>query len=354
MAAASRRPPMSGRYMQVSQELMTNTGQVDCRAHVDEDYRQAAVSSNLTITRVTEFIIFGFPSLQQYQLLLFCVFFLIYLFTITGNGSIFLLVALDHHLHTPMYFFVGNLSFIDLSYATVTIPKMLAKFSMNLDTISYTACLTQMYIFLSLTVTECLLLMVMAYDRYVAICSPLHYLTIMTKRRYILMIAMVWAGGFTVPVTSLILALKLPFCGPNIIYHYYCDHPPLLQLACTDTSINVAVGSSLGAFILLITFTLVVVSYIKIILTILKMNSKDGRKKTFSTCASHFAVVSIFYLPLIFMYIRPKASYSSDVDSLVALLYTVLTPMMNPLIYSLRNKDIIKAFKRKIHLETKE
>ncbi|XP_069828894.1 olfactory receptor 6N1-like [Dendropsophus ebraccatus] len=321
---------------------------------VEDDYRQAAVSLNLTITPVTEFIIFGFPSLQKYQLLLFCVFLFIYLFTITGNGSIFLLVALDHHLHTPMYVFVGNLSFLDLSYATVTIPKMLAKFSINHDTISYTACLAQMYIFLSLGSTECLLLTSMAYDRYVAICSPLYYHTIMTQRWYILLMAMTWSGGFLTPFASLILVLKLPFCGPNIIHHYYCDHPPLLQLACADTSFNVTVGSSIAGLLILITFILVVVSYIKIVLTILKMNSKEGRMKTFSTCGSHFAVVNIFYLPLIFMYVRPKASYSSDVDSLVALLYTVLTPMMNPVIYSLRNKDIIEAFKKKIHFVTKE
>ncbi|XP_069828884.1 olfactory receptor 6N1-like [Dendropsophus ebraccatus] len=319
---------------------------------VDEDYRQAVVSSNLTITPVTEFIIFGFPSLQQYQLLLFCVFLLIYLFTITGNGSIIFLVALDRRLHTPMYFFVSNLSVLDLSYATVTIPKMLAKFSMNLDTISYKACLAQMYIFESLVVTECFLLTAMAYDRYVAICSPLHYPTIMTKRRYLLLIAMVWVGGFAAPAPVLILALNILFCGPNMIHHYYCDHPPLLQLACSDTSVNIAVGSTIGALSLLISLILVIISYIKIILAILKMNSKEGRMKMFSTCASHFTVVSIFYLPLTVIYIQPKAS--SDVDSLVALLYTVLTPMMNPVIYSLRNKDIIEAFKKKIHFVTKE
>ncbi|XP_069828897.1 olfactory receptor 6N2-like [Dendropsophus ebraccatus] len=280
---------------------------------VDEDYHQAAVSSNQTITPETEFIIFGFPSLQQYQLLLFCFFLLIYLFTITGNGSIIFLVALDRQLHTPMYVFVSNLSFLDLTYAT------------------------------------CLLSTVISYDRYVSICSPLYYLIIMTRKRYLLLIALAWANGFASPATVLILFLKLPFCGPNIIHHYYCDHPPLLQLAFAYTSFNIAVGSTIGGFFILITLTVVVVSYTKIILAILKINSKDGRKKTVSTCASHFAVVSIFYLPLIFMYIRPKASYSSDVDSLVALLYTVLTPMMNPAIYSLRNKDIIEAFKKKIH-----
>ncbi|XP_069828892.1 olfactory receptor 6N1-like [Dendropsophus ebraccatus] len=315
----------------------------------DEDYLRPAVSPNLTTTLVTEFIICGLPSLEQYQLLLFCVFLLIYLFTLIGNGSILFLVVLDRRLHTPMYFFVSNLSVLDLSFTTVTVPKMLAKFSMNIDTISYTACFAQMYFFGSFAATECVLLAVMAYDRYVAVCFPLHYPTIMTRRLCLLFITITWSGGFFTPLTALILALKLPFCGPNIIYHYYCDYSPLLQCACTDTTINVAVGSAICGFGLLITFTLVVVSYVKIILTILKMNSKNGRMKTFSTCASHFTVVSIFFLPLIFIYVRPKASYSSDVDSLVALLFTVLTPMMNPVIYSLRNKDIIEAFKKKMH-----
>ncbi|XP_056415091.1 olfactory receptor 6N1-like [Hyla sarda] len=318
---------------------------------VDEDYFLSAVSPNLTTTHVSEFIIYGFPSLQKYQILLFFVFLFIYLFTITGNGSIFCLVVLDRRLHTPMYFFVSNLSFLDLSYATVTIPKKLAKFSMNLDTISFTACFVQMYIFLSLGATECLLLMVMAYDRYVAICAPLHYSTIMTKRWYLLLMAMTWSGGFLSPLSSLILGLSLPFCGSNIIHHYYCDHPPLLQLVCADTSFNVLIGSLMAGSVIIISFTLVVVSYIRIIIAILRISSKEGRKKTFSTCASHFAVVSIFFLPIIFMYVRPQASYSSEVDSLVALLYTVLTPMMNPLIYSLRNKDIKEAFKKKIYFK---
>ncbi|XP_075051634.1 olfactory receptor 6N1-like [Mixophyes fleayi] len=316
---------------------------------VNEEYDKSADSYNLTFSHVTEFIIFGFPSLQKYHILLFCVLLFIYLFTITGNGIIFFLVILDQRLQTPMYFFVSNLSFLDMSYTSVTIPKMLAKFSMHLDTISYTACFVQMYMFLSLAATECLLLTVMAYDRYLAICSPLHYPTIMTRRLYIFLSAAAWLGGFMSPVIQLILALNLPFCGPNIIHHYYCDHPPLLQLACANTSFNVAVGSSIGAFIILISFSLILISYLKIILTILNINSNNGRKKTFSTCASHFIVVNIFFLPIIFMYIRPTASYSSDVDSVVAMLYTVLTPMMNPIIYSLRNKDIHNAFRKKIN-----
>ncbi|XP_053312090.1 olfactory receptor 6N1-like [Spea bombifrons] len=318
---------------------------------VTGQYTDHGNSSSRPLGPVTEFIIFGFPSLQRYPMSLFFLFLLIYLFSVTGNGIIFTLVVLDSRLQTPMYFFVSNLSFLDLSYTSVTVPKMLAKFSMNLDTISYAGCFIQMYVFLSLAAAECLLLCVMAYDRYLAICSPLHYSTVMTYRLCLLLSAAAWFGGFMTPVTLLILALRLPFCGPNIILHYYCDHPPLLQLACTDTSFNVAVGSSIGAFILLISFTFIVVSYVKIILAILKIASHDGRKKTFSTCASHFAVVNLFYLPLIFMYVRPKASYASDVDSLVAMLYTVLTPMMNPIIYSLRNKDIKQSFRKKLQFK---
>ncbi|CAI9623114.1 unnamed protein product, partial [Staurois parvus] len=304
--------------------------------------------SNATITHVTEFIIFGFPSLQNYHILLFCVLLCIYLFTLSGNGFIFCLVIFDRHLHTPMYFFVCNLSFIDMTYTSVTIPKMLAKFLMNLNTISYTACFVQMYIFLSLGATECYLLAVMAYDRYIAICSPLHYHIIMTRQLYIILAMAAWCVGFAAPLAATIVALKLPYCGPNILYHYYCDIDPLLSLACANLSLNIAVGSFSGAVVTLLSFAVIVISYTKIILTILRISSKGGRKKTFSTCASHFTVVSIFLLPIMFVYIRPTALYSSDVDSLVAMLYTVLTPMMNPIIYSMRNKDIKFALQRKI------
>uniref|UniRef100_A0A8C5MWU6 Olfactory receptor n=1 Tax=Leptobrachium leishanense TaxID=445787 RepID=A0A8C5MWU6_9ANUR len=247
-----------------------------------------------------------------------------------------------------MYFFVSNLSILDMSYTMVILPKMLAKLSMGLDRIPCSSCFFQMYFFFSLGVAECLLLAMMAYDRYLAISSPLHYHTIMTKHLCIVLCLGSWVGGFICPITALVLVFRLPFCGPNIIYHYYCDHPPLLKLACTDTTLNVIIGSSLSAGVLSVTFLLIVMSYVKILLTIFSISSREGRQKTFSTCASHFLVVSLFFLPLFFMYIRPTASYSSEVDSLVALLYTVLTPMMNPMIYSLRNNDIKEAFKKKI------
>ncbi|XP_063292619.1 olfactory receptor 6N1-like [Pelobates fuscus] len=313
---------------------------------VNKEYFNVFDFTNFSGNIVTEFIISGFPRLQRFSLLLFFIFMIIYLFTITGNGLIFFLINLDRKLQTPMYFFVSNLSFLDMSYTSVTIPRMLVKFSIGFEIISYAGCFAQMYLFVSFVAVECLLLSVMAFDRYIAICNPLHYHITMTRQLCILLALVAWIGGFACPVTMLVLALRLPFCGPNVIHHYYCDHPPILQLACADTSLNVMIGSSLSAFVLLICFTLVVLSYIKIIITVFKISSSSGRLKTFSTCGSHFAVVNIFYLPLIFMYVRPTPSYSSDVDSLVAMFYTVLTPMMNPIIYSFINKDIKYAFRK--------
>ncbi|CAI9622180.1 unnamed protein product [Staurois parvus] len=266
-------------------------------------------SSNATFTHLTDFILFGFPGLKNFNNLLSCALFCIYLFTLSGNGFIFFLVIFDRHLHTPMYFFVCNLSFIDMTYTSVTIPKMLAKFLMNLDTISFTACFVQMYLFLSLGATECILLAVMAYDRYIAICSPLHYQTIMTRQLYIILSMAAWCGGFAAPIAVTFLALNVPYCGSNILYHYYCDNDPLLNLACADLSLNIAVGSSCGAVVILSSFSVILISYTKIILTILRISSKGGRKKTFlPTCASHFTVVSIFFLPFMFVCVRPPGS----------------------------------------------
>ncbi|KAG8548765.1 hypothetical protein GDO81_024279 [Engystomops pustulosus] len=288
-------------------------------------------STNVSSNVVSEFIILGFPSLQGFHVLLFFLLFFIYIFTISGNGLIFILVTLEQRLHTPMYFFVSNLSLLDFTSTTVTIPKMLGKFSMQLDRISFSGCFLQMYLFVSLNAVECYLLSVMAYDRYVAICSPLHYHSIMSRQLYIGLALASWILGFASPIAMIILALKLPYCGPNVIHHYYCDHPPILQLACADTSSTSCV---------------IVISYVRIIQSILLITTLDGRRKTFSTCASHIVVVNMYFLPLVFMYIRPKPSYSSDIDSLVAMLYTVLTPMLNPIVYSLRNKDIKDSMKK--------
>ncbi|XP_069059537.1 olfactory receptor 6N1-like [Pleurodeles waltl] len=305
---------------------------------------------NQTNSTVTEFILFGFPSLQNYQILLFWIFLPIYFLTVTGNGIVFLLTTLDYKLQTPMYLFVSHLSFLDLSFSTVTVPKMLAKFLMNSKTISFSGCILQMYVFLSLGAAECLLLTMMSFDRYYAICQPLQYGTRVTKKLCIQLAAASWIGGFLTPFIQSILASRLPFCGPNVIHHYYCDHPPLLQLSCADTSLNVAIGSSIGFFIIISSFSLILVSYVKIIWSIIKISSPGGRRKTFSTCASHLIVVNLFYLPIIFMYIRPAESVVSEIDSLIAVLYSALTPMLNPMIYTLRNKDIKEAFRRNLNI----
>ncbi|XP_068121997.1 olfactory receptor 6N2-like [Hyperolius riggenbachi] len=265
-----------------------------------------------------------------------------------GNGTIFLLVTLDPKLQTPMYFFVSNLSFLDISSTTVTIPKMLSKFSMHNDVISVMGCFLQMYFFVVCNCVECFLLTAMAYDRYVAICSPLHYQTIMVRQLYITLAIVSWVLGFAAPFVTFIMAMRLPYCGSNIIHQYYCDYPPVLLLACADTSLNVAVGSSLSAFVLLTCFSLIVVSYTKIIKSVLKITSSTGRRKTFSTCASHCIVVNLYFLPLFFMYVRPKPSYSGDIDSLMAMFYTLFTPMLNPVVYSLRNKDIKNSLIKQI------
>ncbi|XP_069495653.1 olfactory receptor 6N1-like [Ambystoma mexicanum] len=304
----------------------------------------------MTNNSANVFIIYGFPSLQGFQTLLFWVFLTIYILTITGNGIVFLLTSLDRKLRTPMYFFVSHLSFLDLSYISVTVPKMLAKFLMNSSTISFSGCLLQMYVFLAVGGTECYLLTVMSFDRYYAICQPLHYATRMTRKLCIQLAAAAWIGGLLCPFIQTILASRLPFCGSNVIHHYYCDHPPLLQLACADTSLNVAIGSSISFIVIISSFSLVLFSYIKIIMSIMKISSPGGRRKTFSTCASHLIIVNMFYLPIIFMYIRPAEAFISEVDSLVAMLYSVLTPMLNPVIYTLRNKDIKQAFKRNLNI----
>ncbi|CAI9539227.1 unnamed protein product [Staurois parvus] len=300
------------------------------------------------VSNVTEFIFFSDPEPPELQQFTFLCISFIYLFILSSNGIIFFLVIFDRHLHTPMYFFVSNLSFRDMTYTSVIVPKMLAKFLMNLNTISYTASFVQMYVIVSLGATECYLLAVMAYDRYVAICSPLHYQIIMTRQLCIILSMAAWCGGFAAPLAATILALKLPYCGPNIIYHYYCDDTLLLSLASADISFHLLVGSFSGAVVFLSSFSVIFITYTKIILTILRISSKGGRKKTFSICASHFTVVSIFFLPFLFMYLRPPAIYSSEVDSFLTMLYTVLTPTMNPIIYSMRNKDIKIAFQRKI------
>ncbi|XP_069072108.1 olfactory receptor 6N2-like [Pleurodeles waltl] len=295
---------------------------------------------------VTEFFIVGFPALHNYSSLIFILLFIIYAMTITGNVVIFLVIKLDVRLHTPMYFFVSVLSFLEIWYTAVTIPKMLANLLVSRKTISFNGCLLQTYFFHSLGASECYLLTVMSFDRYLAICKPLHYPSIMTAKLCLQLAVGCWACGFICPVTEVILISRLPFCGPNIIPHIFCDFPPLLSLACTDTSINVLIDFAINSFIILVTFLFIMLSYIKIIITIMKIKTSKGRRKAFSTCVAHLTVVFAFFTCIVFMYVRLTKSYSLYYDRLLAVIYSVLTPLLNPLVYSLRNQEIRNAIGR--------
>lgn len=303
-------------------------------------------------TKVVEFIIVGFPHLQHLRTLLFILLLTVYLFTIFGNLLVFTVIRIDCQLQTPMYFFISILSFLEIWYTATTIPKMLSNLVSKRKSISFTGCLLQTYFFHSLGATECYLLTAMAYDRYLAICKPLRYPSVMTTKMCVQMATSCWICGFTCPITEVILVSKLPFCGPNQIQHIFCDFPPLLSLACTDTSVNVLVDFVVNAFIILVTFLFIMASYVKIIQTVLKIQTAESREKAFSTCASHLTVVLLFFGSIIFMYVRLKTSYSLEYDRAFAVIYAVLTPLVNPIIYSLRNKEILRAIKGRIHLNS--
>nr|XP_009674331.1 PREDICTED: olfactory receptor 6F1-like [Struthio camelus australis] len=314
-------------------------------------YYQDRVSGNRTL--VTEFIILGFPHVREVELLLFAIFMLMYVLTFTENMAIILVIGMDYHLHTPMYFFVSNLSFLEIGYTTVTVPKMLANIAIQSQTISVTGCFTQMYIFFFLGSAECLLLTAMAYDRYVAICNPLHYTTIMDRKACLRLALGSWLGGFLAPALPTAFIFRLPFCGSNIINHFFCDSPPLLALSCQDIFEIEVINFVVGTIVLLSSFILTMVSYTFIVATILSIPTAEGRSKAFSTCASHLTIVTIFYGTTIFMYIRIKTIQAFDFNKVVSVFYSVVTPVLNPVIYSLRNNDI-KQGMRKVLLRQKD
>nr|XP_005309081.3 olfactory receptor 10C1-like [Chrysemys picta bellii] len=296
-------------------------------------------------TSVTEFIILGFANLPHMEHLLFLLFICIYFITVLGNILILILINVDPALHTPMYFFLRNLSFLEICYTSVTLPKMMANLLSEDKTISFVGCAAQMYFFLLLGATECCLLAVMAYDRYSAICNPLHYAAIMNKTVCVRLAAGSWICGSLVALGHTTFIFTLPFCGSNVINHFFCEIQPVLTLVCGDTYWNEFQIIVAAAFVIMMPFLLILVSYIHIISTILKMSSAKGRHRAFSTCSSHLTVVVLFYGTAVFIYIRPKSSYSLDVDKLLSLFYSVVTPILNPIIYSLRNKDVKGATK---------
>uniref|UniRef100_A0A8C6D221 Olfactory receptor n=1 Tax=Moschus moschiferus TaxID=68415 RepID=A0A8C6D221_MOSMO len=289
---------------------------------------------------ITAFVLLGFRVRAELHLLLLIVFTVIYASIILGNMLIVVAVVSSQRLHTPMYFFLANLSFLEILYTSSVVPKMLEGFF-----ISYGGCVAQLFAFLFFVGVECLLLAAMAYDRYIAICKPLRYLVIINKVLYSRLAASCWTGGFLNSVVHTVLTFRLPFCGNNEIHYFFCDIPPLLILSCGDTSVNELVLLIVGVFIGWAPFLGIILSYLYIISTILRIRSSEGRQKAFSTCASHLVTVLLYYGSSIFTYVRPISSYSLAKDRLISVLYSVVTPMLNPIIYTLRNKDIRKALR---------
>lgn len=292
------------------------------------------------VSRVTEIVLHGFPNLQHIHVLLFAILLIIYLFIISGNAVMLLIICRESALHSPMYFFIATLSCLEICYTAVTIPKMLADLLDDEKKISFFGCLVQAYFLHALGAAECYILTVMAYDRYLAICKPLRYSSIMTNGLYVSLVATCFIGGILSPVIETILISLLPFCGPNRIENVFCDFPPLLSLACTDTRLYIMVEFIVSSFIILLTSAFVLFSYTRIIYVILRIKSKDGRRKAFSTCGAHLIVVTLFFGSIGFMYIRVTESYSVDYDRAVGLTYAVFTPLANPIIYGLRNQEI--------------
>uniref|UniRef100_A0A8D0E5B7 Olfactory receptor n=1 Tax=Salvator merianae TaxID=96440 RepID=A0A8D0E5B7_SALMN len=299
-------------------------------------------------TIISEFILLGFHTELQIQFLIFVVFFITYMLTVLENLIIISVVKGSRSLHKPMYFFLGNLSILEIWYVSVTLPKFLVDIWTQNKIISFHNCMTQLYFFISLMCTECVLLAVMAYDRYVAICNPLCYPIIMTDRLCFLLGVLPWLSGFSISFIKIIFISRLSFCSPGIINHFFCDISPVLNISCTDMSIAEFVDFILALVILLIPLSVTILSYIFIIASIFRIPTTQGKKKAFSTCSSHLIVVSVFYGSLVFVYALPKKEALREADKIFSVIYTVLTPLINPLIYSLRNKEVKEALRRGI------
>ncbi|XP_077169598.1 olfactory receptor 10C1-like [Paroedura picta] len=292
---------------------------------------------------VNNFLLLGFTNLSDLEGLFFVVFLTIYLLTLTGNSLIIMVTLTDQALHNPMYFFLRNLSFLEICYTSVTIPKMLENLLSKDKTISFLGCAFQMSIFLITGAAECYILAAMAYDRYVAICQPLHYTLIMSSCISYELVVASWLAGVPVQLGQTILVFTSNFCGSNEINHFFCDIPAMVNLICGDVSINELIAQVEVALLAVIPFALVLISYISIVSTILKIPSVEGRHKAFSTCSSHLIVVVVFYGSGMAVYLKPKSSHSLDTDKFLSLFYTVLPPFINPLIYGLRNKEVKEA-----------
>uniref|UniRef100_A0A8C4LN18 Olfactory receptor n=1 Tax=Equus asinus TaxID=9793 RepID=A0A8C4LN18_EQUAS len=297
-------------------------------------------------TMVMEFILLGFRLGPRIQMLLFGLFSLFYAFTLLGNGVILGLISLDSRLHTPMYFFLSHLAIVDIAYACNTVPQMLVNLLNPARPISFAGCMTQTFLFLSFAHTECLLLVVMSYDRYVAICHPLRYSVIVSWRVCITLVVTSWTCGVLLALVHVSLILRLPFCGPHEINHFFCEILSVLKLACADTRLNKVVIFVASVFVLVEPLCLVLVSYMRILFAILRIQSGEGRRKAFSTSSSHLCVVGLFFGSAIVMYMAPKSRHPEEQQKILFLFYSLFNPMLNPLIYSLRNSEVKGTLRR--------
>ncbi|XP_069486129.1 olfactory receptor 8G1-like [Ambystoma mexicanum] len=297
-------------------------------------------------TLVTEFILLGLTEDPRLQLPLFVVFFSVYIITVVGNLGIITLIMISPNLQTSMYFLISNMSFVDMCYSSIITPNMLANFLSKKKIISFPGCVAQLFFFIIIGSTEVFLLTVMAYDRFVAICNPLIYVSIMTTRVCIYFVVGAYIISFINALIHTMCTFRLSFCDLNTITHFYCDVPPLLKLSCSDTSLNVAMMVYVGGGLILGSLVCIIVSYVYIIFTIFKIRASEGRRRAFSTCSSHFVCVVLLFGALLFMYLRPNSKYSMEQDRVASVFYTIFIPMFNPIIYSLRNKDVKVALQK--------
>ncbi|XP_003421455.1 olfactory receptor 5B12-like [Loxodonta africana] len=298
------------------------------------------------ISEVTEFILVGLTDALALQVPLFLIFTVIYFITLVGNLGMIVLILLDSRLHTPMYFFLSNLSLVDCVYASAVTPKVMVGFLTGGKIISYNGCAAQMFFFAAFAAIENFLLASMAFDRHAAVCKPLHYTTTMTSTVCALLVTGSYICGLLETSILVAFTFHLSFCHFNVVNHFFCDIPPLLSLSCSDIYTNEIVLFTLAACTVFFTLLVILNSYLFIFIAILRMHSAEGQKKAFSTCASHLTTVSIFYGTIIFMYLQPSLSHSMDTDKIASVFYTMIIPMLNPLVYSLRNKDVKSAFKK--------
>ncbi|KAM9061249.1 olfactory receptor 11G2-like [Sarcophilus harrisii] len=301
------------------------------------------------VSSISHFILLSFSSSWEIQMVYFVVFSVIYMLTLMGNASIVCAVHWDRHLHTPMYILLGNFSFLEICYVTTTVPNMLANFLSETKTITFIGCFVQFYFFFSFGCDEGFYLCIMAFDRYLAICRPLHYPTIMTTHLCTGLVIFGWSCGFVLFLIPVVLISQLSYCGPNIIDHFMCDPVPLISLSCSKTHTTKFIYSTFNTIFMVGTFIFILISYALVINSVLRIPSAAGKHKAFSTCASHLAVVILFFGSVMMMYVRPGAEQPVGFQKVVTLFYSVITPLINPLIYSLRNKDM-KAALRKVLL----